>query len=196
MLLLTAAFFIDPPFFLLIDKWLPSFQYTSFPAITYNPFVYLTCAHRCPQTLTVWWRDFLCSMVEYIDYGQEATLSKVRHEHSVIKDRRRVHYCRTGCWCLQGHSHPHVLQLRPTPWRKQLEFHLRDLSFMSAEHDVKPGHSAGRSITKRHAVSNKLSRWDASVTHLISLPILHVHSSRRCSCSQLHSSLSLPSYNL
>ena len=128
-----------------------------------------------------------CSMVECIDYGQEATLSKVRHEHSVIRDRRRVHYCRTGCWCLQGHSHPHVLQLRPTPWRMQLEFHLRDLSFMSAEHDVKPGHSAGRSITKRHAVSNKLSRWDASVTHLISLPILHVHSSRRCSCSQLHS---------
>ena len=61
------------------------------------------------------------------------------------------------------------IQLRPTPWRMQLEFHLRDLSFMSAEHDVKPGHSAGRSITKRHAVSNKLSRWDASVTHLISL---------------------------
>ena len=110
-----------------------------------------------------------CSMVERIDYGQEASLSKVRHEHSVIKDRRRVHYCRTGCWCLQGHSHPAVIMLRPTPWRMQLEFHLRDLSFMSAEHDVKPGHSAGRSITKRHAVSNKLSRWDASVTHLISL---------------------------
>ena len=88
------------------------------------------------------------------------------------------------------------IQLRPTPWRMQLEFHLRNLSFMSAEHDVKPGHSAGRSITKRHAVSNKLSRWDASVTHLISLPILRVHSSRRCSCSQLHSSLTLPSFNL
>ena len=88
------------------------------------------------------------------------------------------------------------IQLRPTPWRMQLEFHLRDLSFMSAEHDVRPGHSAGRSITKRHAVSNKLSRWDASVTHLISLPILHVHSSRRCSCSQQHSSLPLPSFNL
>ena len=88
------------------------------------------------------------------------------------------------------------IQLRPTPWRMQLEFHLRDLSFMSAEHDVKPGHSAGRSITKRHSVSNKLSRWDASVTHLISLPILHVHSSRRCSCSQLHSSLTLPSFFL
>ena len=108
-----------------------------------------------------------CSMVECIDYGQEASLSKVRHEHSVIRDRRRVHYCRTGCWCLQGHSHPHVLQLRPTPWRMQLEFHLRDLSFMSAEHDVKPGHSAGRSITKRHLVSCKLSRWDASVIPLI-----------------------------
>ena len=115
MLLLTAAFFIDPPFFLLIDKCLPSFQYTSFPVITHNPFVYLTCAHRCPQTLIVWWRDFLCSMVECIDYGQETTLSKVRHEHSVIKDRRRVHYCRTGCWCLQGHSHPAVIMLRPTP---------------------------------------------------------------------------------
>ena len=56
-----------------------------------------------------------CSMVECIDYGQEATLSKVRHEHSVIRDRRRVHYCRTGCWCLQGHSHPAVIMLRPTP---------------------------------------------------------------------------------
>ena len=47
-----------------------------------------------------------------------------------------------------------------------MEFHLRDLSFMSAEHAVKACHSAGRSITKRHAVSNKLSRWDASVTHM------------------------------
>ena len=56
-----------------------------------------------------------CSMVECIDYGQETTLSKVRHEHSVIRDRRRVHYCRTGCWCLQGHSHPAVIMLRPTP---------------------------------------------------------------------------------
>ena len=54
-------------------------------------------------------------MVECIDYGQEASLSKVRHEHSVIRDRRRVHYCRTGCWCLQGHSHPAVIMLRPTP---------------------------------------------------------------------------------
>ena len=59
-----------------------------------------------------------------------------------------------------------VIQLLPTPWRMQMEFHLRDLSFMSAEHDVKACHSAGRSITKRHAVSNKLSRWDASVTHM------------------------------
>ena len=89
-----------------------------------------------------------------------------------------------------------VVQLRPTPWRMLLEFHLRDLSFMSAEHDVKSGHSAGRSITKRHLVSCKLSRWDASVTHLFSSPILHVHSSRRCSCSQQQSSLSLPSINL
>ena len=54
-----------------------------------------------------------CSMVERIDYGQEASLSKVRHEHSVFKDRRRVHYCRTGCWCLQGHAHPHVFTASP-----------------------------------------------------------------------------------
>ena len=42
--------------------------------------------HRCPHTLTVWFRYFLVSMVEYIDYGQEASRSKARHEHSVITD--------------------------------------------------------------------------------------------------------------
>lgn len=71
--------------------------------------------HLCPHTLTVWKRDFLMSMVEYIDYGQKVPPSKARHEHSVIRDGRRVHYCRAGCWCLQGHSHPLVILLRPTP---------------------------------------------------------------------------------
>ena len=33
--------------------------------------------------------------------------------------------------------------------------------------------------TKRHPVAYKLSRWDASDSHLFSLTLLHVHSSRR-----------------
>ena len=72
----------------------------------------------------------------------------------------------------------------------------RPFIYVSGAWRKSPGYSAGRSITKRHTVSCKLSRWDASVTHLISLPIQHVHSSRRCSCSQLHTSLSLPRFNL
>ena len=72
----------------------------------------------------------------------------------------------------------------------------RPFIYVSGAWRKSPGYSAGRSITKRHTVSCKLSRWNASVTHLISLPIQHVHSSRRCSCSQLHTSLSLPCFNL
>ena len=45
MLLLTAAFFIVPPFLQLIKRWQSSFQYTSFPAITYTSFFSLTFAH-------------------------------------------------------------------------------------------------------------------------------------------------------
>ena len=137
MLLLTAAFFIVPPFLQLIKRWLSSFQHASFPAITYNPFVYLNYAHQCPQTLTVWWRNFLCSMVERIDYGQEASLSKVRHEHSVIKDRRRVHYCRTGCWCLQGHSHPAVIMLCPTPTPNHVAILVRVFHSRSNDYEQK-----------------------------------------------------------
>lgn len=82
-------------------------------------------------------------MVERIDYGQEASLSKVRHEHSVIKDRRRVHYCRTGCWCLQGHSHPAVIMLRPTPIPNHVavcwESSIQGLTTMNRRHSSKGG---------------------------------------------------------
>ena len=74
--------------------------------------------------------------------------------------------------------------LRPTPWRMLLEFHLIDFAVMSAEHDVSTKSLSRKVPTKRHAVSYKLSRWDASDSHLISLTLLHVHSSRR---AQAHS---------
>ena len=72
-----------------------------------------------------------------------------------------------------------LIMLRPTPWRMLLEFHLIDLAFMSAEHDVSAKSLSRKVPTKRHAVAYKLSRWDASDSHLISLTLLHVHSSRR-----------------
>ena len=72
-----------------------------------------------------------------------------------------------------------LIKLRPTPWRMLLEFHLIDLAFMSAEHDVSARSLSRKVPTKRHPVAYKLSRWDASDSHLISLPLLHVHSSRR-----------------
>ena len=78
--------------------------------------------------------------------------------------------------------------LRPTPWRMLLEFHLIDFAFMSAEHDVSARSLSRKVPTKRHAVAYKLSRWDASDSHLISLTLLHVHSSRRCTGSQQHPS--------
>ena len=95
--------------------------------------------HQCPQTLTVWWRDFLCSMVECIDYGQKASPSKARHEHSVIREWRRVLCCRAGCWCQQGHSHPLVIQLRPTPIPNHVAvltrvFHSRSIDYERKTH--------------------------------------------------------------
>ena len=60
-----------------------------------------------------------------------------------------------------------------------LEFHLIDFAFMSAEHDVSAKPLSRKVPTKRHPVAYKLSRWDASDSHLISLPLLHGHSSRR-----------------
>ena len=53
-----------------------------------------------------------------------------------------------------------------------------NLAFMSAEHDIRAKLLSRYVPTKRHAVSYKLSRWDASDSHLISLTLLHVHSSR------------------
>ena len=86
--------------------------------------------------------------------------------------------------------------LRPTPWRMLLEFHLIDFAFMSAEHDVSAKPLSRKVPTKRHPVAYKLSRWDASDSHLISLTLLHVHSSRRAlaHCILLHFP-SLPPYN-
>ena len=72
-----------------------------------------------------------------------------------------------------------LIMLRPTPWRMLQEFHLIDFAFMSAEHDVSAKSLSRKVPTKRHPVSYKLSRWDASDSHLISLTLLHVHSSRR-----------------
>lgn len=48
-----------------------------------------------------------------------------------------------------------------------------------SEHDVSARSLSRKVPTKRHAVAYKLSRWDASDSHLISLTLLHVHSSRR-----------------
>ena len=60
-----------------------------------------------------------------------------------------------------------------------LEFHLIDFAVMSAERDVSARSLSRKVPTKRHPVAYKLSRWDASDSHLISLTLLHVHSSRR-----------------
>ena len=85
--------------------------------------------------------------------------------------------------------------LRPTPWRMLLDFHLIDFAVMSAEHDVSAKPLSRKVPTKRHAVSYKLSRWDASDSHLISLTLLHVHSSRRALAHSINLHFpSLPPY--
>ena len=85
--------------------------------------------------------------------------------------------------------------LRPSPWRMLLEFHLIDFAFMSAEHDVSAKSLSRKVPTKRHPVAYKLSRWDASDSHLFSLPLLHVHSSRRALAHSIHLHFpSLPPY--
>ena len=88
--------------------------------------------------------------------------------------------------------------LRPTPWRTLLEFHLIDFAFMSAEHDVSAKPLSRKVPTKRHPVAYKLSRWDASDSHLFSLPLLHVHSSRRALAHSivLHFPSLPPYYNI
>ena len=88
--------------------------------------------------------------------------------------------------------------LRPTPWRTLLEFHLIDFAFMSAEHDVSAKSLSRKVPTKRHPVAYKLSRWDASDSHLISLTLLHVHSSRRALAHSilLHFPSLPPYYNI
>ena len=79
-----------------------------------------------------------------------------------------------------------------------LEFHLIDFAVMSAEHDVSAKPLSRKVPTKRHAVSYKLSRWDASDFHLISLTLLHVHSSRRALAHSilLHFPSLPPYYNI
>ena len=79
-----------------------------------------------------------------------------------------------------------------------MEFHLIDLAFMSAEHDVSARSLSRKVPTKRHPVAYKLSRWDASDSHLISLPLLHVHSSRRALAHSilLHFPSLPPYYNI
>ena len=91
-----------------------------------------------------------------------------------------------------------MIMLRPTPWRMLLEFHLIDFAFMSAEHDVSAKSLSRKVPTKRHPVAYKLSRWDASDSHLISLTLLHVHSSRRALAHSilLHFPSLLPYYNI
>ena len=88
-----------------------------------------------------------------------------------------------------------LIMLRPTPWRMLLEFHLIDFAFMSAERDVSAKSFSRKVPTKRHAVAYKLSRWDASDSHLISLTLLHVHSSRRALAHSINLHFpSLPPY--
>ena len=91
-----------------------------------------------------------------------------------------------------------LIMLRPTPWRMLLEFHLIDFAFMSAEHDVSAKSLSRKVPTKRHPVAYKLSRWDASDSHLISLTLLHVHSSRRALAHSivLHFPSLPPYYNI
>ena len=88
--------------------------------------------------------------------------------------------------------------LRPSPWRKLLEFHLIDFAFMSAERDVSAKPLSRKVPTKRHPVAYKLSRWDASDSHLICLPLQHVHSSRRALAHSilLHFPSLPPYYNI
>ena len=76
-----------------------------------------------------------------------------------------------------------------------LEFHLIDFAVMSAEHDVSAKPLSRKVPTKRHPVAYKLSRWDASDSHLFSLPLLHVHSSRRALAHSINLHFpSLPPY--
>ena len=91
-----------------------------------------------------------------------------------------------------------LIMLRPKPWRALLEFHLIDFAFMSAEHDVSAKSLSRKVPTKRHPVAYKLSRWDASDSHLISLTLLHVHSSRRALAHSilLHFPSLPPYYNI
>ena len=89
----------------------------------------------------------------------------------------------------------YLIMLRPTPWRALLEFHLIDFAVMSAEHDVSAKPLSRKVPTKRHTVAYKLSRWDASDSHLISLTLLHVHSSRRALAHSINLHFpSLPPY--
>ena len=60
-----------------------------------------------------------------------------------------------------------------------LECHLIDCAVMAAEQEGRAKPLSRKVPTKRHAVAYKLSRCDASDSHLISLTLLHVHSSRR-----------------
>ena len=73
-----------------------------------------------------------------------------------------------------------------------------DFAFMSAEHDVSAKPLSRKVPTKRQAVAYKLIRWDASVSHLISLTLLHVHSSRRALAHSilLHFPFLPPYYNI
>ena len=91
-----------------------------------------------------------------------------------------------------------LIMLRPTPWRMLLEFHLIDFAFMSAERDVSAKSLSRKVPTKRHPVAYKLSRWDASDSHLISLPLQHVHSLRRALAHRilLHFPSLPPYYNI
>ena len=79
-----------------------------------------------------------------------------------------------------------------------LEFHLIDFAFMSAEHDVSAKSLSRKVPTKRHTVAYKLSRWDASDSHSISLTLLHIHSSRRALTHSinLHFPSLSPYYNI
>ena len=91
-----------------------------------------------------------------------------------------------------------MIMLRPTPCRMLLELHLIDFAFMSAEHDVSAKPLSRKVPTQRHPVAYKLSRWDASDSHFISLTLLHVHLSRRALAHSivLHFPSLPPYYNI
>lgn len=78
-----------------------------------------------------------------IDYGQKASPSKARHEHSVIGEWRRVLYCRAGCWCQQGHSNHLLYSFAPRQSQTMLQFwwesSIQDLSTMNGKHTSKGG---------------------------------------------------------